>query len=88
MEPATVLGAPGAQAPATSCNPQRGGGGAGSPRRPRSSAVPGRRSRHVGGNHSRTERVLDDFGRLDVLANNLGNLSQERQITSDSQARR
>jgi hypothetical protein len=32
--------------------------------------------------------VLDDFGRLDVLANNLGNLSQERQITSDSQARR
>jgi NAD(P)-dependent dehydrogenase (short-subunit alcohol dehydrogenase family) len=29
----------------------------------------------VGGNHSLTERVLDDFGRLDVLANNLGNFS-------------
>jgi NAD(P)-dependent dehydrogenase (short-subunit alcohol dehydrogenase family) len=35
-----------------------------------------------------TEHVLDDFGRLDVLANNLGNFSLERQLTSDSQARR
>jgi len=89
MEPATILGTPDAQALATGRNPQRGGGGgAGSPRRPRSSAVPGRRSRHVGGNHSLIERVLDDFGRLDVLANNLGNFFQARQITSDSQARR
>jgi hypothetical protein len=90
MEPATVLGTPGAQALATGRNPQRGGGGGGtgSPRRSRSSAVPGRRSRHVGGNHSLTRARAGRLRPPGFAGQQPRQLLPGETDTSDSQARR